>query len=69
MAAMVALNEEMTWDMATQIFSKRGQVFVPSEERKYQYEPYYRIYRSLYPSLKDSFHALKKIQKEEKKYV
>ena len=55
--------------VATQIFSKRGQVFVPSEERKYQYEPYYRIYRSLYPSLKDSFHALKKIQKEEKKYV
>ena len=69
MAAMVALNEKVTWDMATEIFSKKGRVFVPCRVRKDQYEPYYKIYRSIYPSLKDSFHALKKIQRKEKKHV
>lgn len=69
MAAMVALNEEITWETATEIFSKKGRIFEPSRERKDRYDPCYQIYCSLYPSLKDSFHSLKKIQREEKEYV
>ena len=69
MSAMVALNEKAGWERASEIFSKKGRIFIPSKERGNRYDPYYQIYRTLYPSLKDSFHALRKIQREEREYV
>jgi xylulokinase len=30
----------------------------PNAAEQEKYEPYYKLYRSLYPTLKDTFHAL-----------
>ena len=69
MAAMVALNKNVSWEKASEIFSKKGRAFLPSKERKGWYDPYYQAYCTLYPLLKDNFHELRKIQREGREYV
>lgn len=69
MAVMVALHRNITWEMVSEIFSKKERIFRPFRKRTDMYAPYYEIYRSLYPSLKESFHILRKIQREEKENV
>lgn len=69
MCAMIAADPAVTWKKASEIFSQKEKRFEPSGERYDRYDPYYRLYRSLYPSLKDSFHMLRKIHKGESEYV
>ena len=38
-----------------------GEAQRPDAERSAAYEPYYQLYRGLYPALRDSFHRLAEI--------
>ncbi len=66
MAAMAASGNGMDWSQVSAVFYRESKRFEPSKERKKSYDPYFQVYRSLYPVLKDSFHMLKKIQKGER---
>lgn len=59
--AMVGIGQYKTVQQACSAIIKKDKVTNANKQSHDQYEPFYRLYRSLYPSLKQSYQQLNNI--------
>ena len=64
MAVTMALGVYRDWGEASAHFIRPGEEFFPNPARTKAYDPYYKIYQTLYPCLCHTFHHIKELVDE-----